>query len=355
MNTKYIKLLAIVILTASVFGGCKSSNNDDIIPTTAELVEDLPANFNTLRDGLPEDLKAPQAGSIYTYYDLSTDRTVSDSLSADWDIAFESTANSTKILANSAHGGGIMLVAEEYDDVTEAPTTGYTADNDNWYIYTGGAPSGPQHAIFPKENTTLLVKTSDGNFAKIGIISYYKGNPDTSTPEFINLRTRPESANYTFKYIIQNNGSTELFHEDSYTYFDLETEETVTEAESAQWDIGFNGLNILGNTENGGGVQLLNIEFNEVTEAPTEGYTATLGSNWYEYVFERHTVLPLPGKTIVIKTPEGNFAKIKIVSYYKGNPDTSSDDFINFIRPDDRHYTFEYAIQTGGSRFLSKF
>lgn len=184
------------------------------------------------------------------------------------------------------------------------------------------------------------------------MVSYYEGNPDTSTPEFSNLRTRPKGEHYTFKYVLQKNGSTQLNHVDSITYFDLETVEILTEEESAQWDVGFTALNILGNTENGGGIQLLNIEFDKVVEAPIEGYTATLGSNWYEYVFERHTVLPLPGKTIVVKTPEGNFAKIKIVSYYKGNPDTSSDDFINFIRPEDRHYTFEYAIQSGGSRFF---
>lgn len=352
MNTKYIKLLAIVILTASIYGGCKSSNNDEIIPTTAKIVEDLPGNANTLRDGFPEDLKDPLADDTYTYYDLSTDRTVPDAESADWDIAFDSTPNSTKIIANSAHGGGILLLAENYGNVTEAPTTGYSDDNDDWYNYTGQAPNGPKHAILPKKNTTLVVKTSDGMYAKIRMVSFYKGNPDTSTPEFANLATRPEAEYYTFEYILQKDGSTQLFHEDSITYFDLETEERVSEAESAQWDVGFNALNILGNTENGGGVQLLNIDFDEVVEAPIEGYTATLGNSWYEYVFERHTVLPLPGKTIVAKTPEGNFAKIRIISYYKGNPDTSSEDFVNFIRPDDRHYTFEYAIQSGGSRFF---
>jgi hypothetical protein len=35
----------------------------------------------------------------------------------------------------------------------------------------------------------------------------YKGNPNTSTPEFADLATRPAFGHFTFRYATQTNGS----------------------------------------------------------------------------------------------------------------------------------------------------
>ena len=56
--------------------------------------------------------------------------------------------------------------------------------------------------------------------------------------------------------------------------------------------------------------------------------------------------------TLTVKTPDDLYAKFRVISYYKGNPDVNSQNFINFIRPADRHYTIEYALQKDGSRFF---
>ena len=49
-------------------------------------------------------------------------------------------------------------------------------------------------------------------------------------------------------------------------------------------------------------------------------------------------VSPIPGKVLVFRTRNGNYAKVQIISYYKdapSNPDASSDE--------SRYYTFNYV------------
>jgi hypothetical protein len=55
-----------------------------------------------------------------------------------------------------------------------------------------------------------VIKTSDGKYAKLEMKSYYKGNPDTTTPTFADLATRPASRFYTFRFAYQADGSTTL-------------------------------------------------------------------------------------------------------------------------------------------------
>lgn len=155
------------------------------------------------------------------------------------------------------------------------------------------------------------------------------------------------------------------------TYYSLRENSLVEESDSAStdWDIAFSGTTIYTNNEasgpGSGGAIVLDQSFDATTMAPSEGYavdtTATnlaipTGSDngWYNYNTTTHIVTPLPDKTIVLRTADGeNYAKLKVLSYYKGHPDVSSDEFNN--NPDEypsRYYTFEYAIQLNGSREL---
>lgn len=350
MNSSKTKLTIFLALFAFGFFACEDSGSNGPAPVEGQVVEDIPANFNTISEFTASDVQDnPENKENYTFFDFETGATVSDSLSADWDIGFSKTT----ILANSGNGGGIQLVESTYADIDEAPTSGFEANNSSWFTYTGEAPNGPKHAILPNEDETLLIKTSAGNYAKVRMISYYKGNPDTDSAEFESLQTRPASEYFTFKYALQNAESTQLYHEDSFTYYDIETRELVTDSLSSQWDIGLNATTIIANTENGGGIQSLNATYADVDEAPVSGYGESV-TDWYLYTGEaptgpKHAVLPKDNFTIVLKTADDIYAKIRIISYYKGNPNTSSEDFINFIRPEDRHYTFEFAVQTDGS------
>lgn len=354
MKTIRTNILLVSAVALFLFTACSDSGNDGPAPVEAKIASDIPANVNTVFSPASPvaDVEGDtETSSGYTFYDLNTGSIIDDSLSADWDIAF----GGTTILANSGNGGGIQLLQTAYADVQTAPDAGFEASNGTWYTYTGEAPVGPKHAVIANENETLIVKTSDGNYAKVEILSYYEGNPDTNTPEFANFMTRPSSKYFTFNYTIQNNGSTKLFHEDTITYFDFSTGEIIEDASSSQWDIGFQATSVFGNSENGGGVQALNTDFSAVTEAPIEGYVGT-NKTWYTYTagnVPTNAILPTDGVTLVFKTADDEYAKVRIISYYKGNPDVTSQEFINIgTRPASRYYTFEYAIQTDGSRFF---
>lgn len=339
--------LALISLS---FYACNDTSNSGPAIVEGQLVKDIPANVNTIDEFTDTDVQAnTENRALTTYYDFDTGKPISDSTSTVWDIAFSGTT----LMANTENGGGILKLSTPYEDVKQATTSGFEATNSTWFTYTGEAPNGPKHAILANNDETLIIKTATGRFAKLKMHSYYKGNPDTSTEEFANLRTRPADKYYTFTYALQTAESEKLYHEDTYTFFDLESGEMIEDSLSTSWDIGLDGTNIIANTGNGAGIILLNTPFSDVNEAPTSNYGESAGS-WYIYTGDastgpKHTIIPKDNTTLVVKTAEGNYAKIRIISYYKGNPDVSSQDFINFIRPADRHYTFEFGLQTDGS------
>ena len=326
---------------------------DGPAPVTNSIIEDIAANYNTIIENmeLVTDINDyPGQEGKYTFYDLDQGVTIADSSSDVWDIAFSGTT----LLANTAHGGGIQVIQTAYSEVENAPESGFEATNASWYIYTGEAPNLPKHAVLPNSNATVIIKTPTGNYAKMEIISYYEGNPDVTTAEFANFMTRPAHRYFSFNYVLQESESTQLYHVDSYTLLDLDTGNIVEDSLSSQWDIGFNATTIIANTGHNGGLQPLNMTFNLVDEAPLEGY-GSMDAAWYTYTMNNtppHAILPKENYTLTVKTPDDLYAKFRVISYYKGNPDVNSQNFINFIRPAARHYTIEYALQKDGSRFF---
>jgi hypothetical protein len=197
-----MKSFVFALIMAGFFVACEdSSTNSTSEPLEAVTVSDLDAS-----------------GSNYVFYDLKNGAvlTLADSNSTKWDIAFKGSA----IIVNSAISGPgtaqAQLVDGLFDEYTEAPATGYLSDSEagraivgsgGWYTYTGNATSGAQHAILPNAGKIIIVKNTDGTYSKIQIISYYKGNPNTSSESFINSETRPASRHYTFRFITQPDGS----------------------------------------------------------------------------------------------------------------------------------------------------
>lgn len=122
------------------------------------------------------------------------------------------------------------------------------------------------------------------------------------------------------------------------------------------WDIAFRGTSIIvnGGSEIGlvdeptrTGVGALALEtgtFSGIITAPEDAnfkqdaadtYALTKGSGngWYSYNPTNHLISPIAGKIIVVKTNDGHYAKLEIISYYKDS-DTSSDS---------GYYTFNYV------------
>ena len=150
-----------------------SNGNDGPAPVTNSIIEDIPANYNTItenREPVTDINDYPGQEGKYTFYDLDQGATVADSSSDMWDIAFSGTT----LLANTAYGGGIQVIQTAYSEVENAPETGFEESNATWYIYTGEAPNLPKHAVLPNSNASIIIKTPTGNYAKMKYLAITK-------------------------------------------------------------------------------------------------------------------------------------------------------------------------------------
>jgi hypothetical protein len=218
MNYKQIPLKAILLFSiVFIVASCSQDDNEatPVLPLEAVTVIDLPANPSQNIDG-----SARVASNQFTLFNLKDNAIVpnADSISTKWDIGFRGT---TIIVNGGISGPGqtsALVVNGIFEELKQAPAEGYVTDAQGalalpgsaWYTYTAAATAGPQHAIIPIPGKILVVKTSSGNYAKIEMLSYYAGNPDTSTPSFANLATRPAAKYYTFRYSYQPTNNTQL-------------------------------------------------------------------------------------------------------------------------------------------------
>jgi heme-binding HmuY-like protein len=147
---------------------------------------------------------------------------------------------------------------------------------------------------------------------------------------------------------------------DQWTYFDFSRGSVVEVPHqfSVDWDLAFQRHKILANggaTNPKGKGAMLNlgeVPFEEVTTAPTQGYVDdTIASitpdslttenlavkAWYRYNMFTHILRPKPN-VYVIRTADGKYAKMHLLSYYCAGGEASG------------CFTFEYVYQGDGSR-----
>lgn len=137
------------------------------------------------------------------------------------------------------------------------------------------------------------------------------------------------------------------------SYISLHSNKAVDEAEKTEtnWDIAFRSTSIIVN----GSARYVDAAFDAVTTAPADGYkedsgetgvalSGGSGSGWYYYDMDAHVLTPLPDRTIVLRTRDGKYAKVEILSYYRGG-DTG------FGEP--RFFTFRYVLQPDGTGNLA--
>ncbi|MBD2699114.1 HmuY family protein [Spirosoma sp. BT702] len=149
-----------------------------------------------------------------------------------------------------------------------------------------------------------------------------------------------------------------------FTLFSFKDGKQVANTDSAtnKWDIGFRSTTIIingGPLRSGqGGAYTHTGTFDALTAVPTSAsfaqdqsatslaITAAAGQGWYNYNQATNIISPIPGKVFVIRTGDGKYAKMEILSYYQGapaNPDATSAA---------RYYTFRYLYQPDGSQNL---
>ena len=212
---------ALAALAALTLTACDSTEADEVIDLNARTATDIEADLTAGRD---PNTGAPISNNQFTFYDLDagevvllsseTDVTVrqQDSLSTAWDIGFRGT----EIIFNGGTSGpgqgSAQIVALPFDEVTEAPASGYVLDGQNtdcgrganalcpvsdasWYNY-----DPTQNLVSAIPGRTIVLTTGEGDYAKVRILSYYQGNPTTPNPAL-------PSRYYSFDYVVQPDGS----------------------------------------------------------------------------------------------------------------------------------------------------
>ncbi len=210
MKTQTNLLNLLLVLALFGFVSCDDSDTtEEIVPLVEETAFDVPAD--------------PDMSGGFTYFSFENGIVDSTQANSDaWDLAFSGTTILTNGGASGPGQGAGLVVAGIFENVSEVQENELKIDAEGspaiqgsdsqvenvpgWYTYTGEAPSGPQRAIIAVPGRVIIVKTAKGNFAKMEILSYYEGNPDTTTDEFANFATRPASRHYTFRYVVQKNG-----------------------------------------------------------------------------------------------------------------------------------------------------
>ena len=199
-------MLIAVFITSLVFlTACGDNGN----PAASDYGTGSESAAEILVRDLPAD---PERTGTFTYFSLR-DNTVVSSTNAQtgrWDLAFKSTS----ILTNSGvsgpgQGGGLVLSGVDFDDLSELPASGWQTDasglpaidHSAWYTYTG-SEGRPPHAILMNPGVVLGVRTADGRYAKMQIVSYYKGGASVPTGAEGEL-----ARFYTFRYVFQPDGS----------------------------------------------------------------------------------------------------------------------------------------------------
>lgn len=226
------KTVLLPILVGFIFIGCSKSDtpqpDPEPEPPTAENMFNTLITVKNFGEALSQGSE-PTTKQSPIYFSLESKQGINPDYkqTARWDLSFDdiyrSFLNCNTPLRGGTGKGGILIVKQKFDDVTDVPAdnlfrTGeksYGTDDSGafgeglgWYLYDfggtikGGSDPRKAHVCYPIEGHTIIVRTAKGNYAKVRIQSIYKDllDPkdwykDSPTPYF------------TFQYVLVKAGS----------------------------------------------------------------------------------------------------------------------------------------------------
>lgn len=196
--SKTLKLLSLFVI-AITFTSCSSDDDDN--QTQLQIEAETVSNLYAPQNG---GQGQPVSGE-FTKFSFASGATTTSS--TDWDIAFRGTSiiinggtsSGTTDEAERNGNGGAYITTDTFANVTEVETDSFLQDSEtghvlsNWYTYAGP----PTHEISPTPGKILVIRTHDGKYAKVEILSYYEDAQPNA--EYNNYRY------YTFNYVYQPN------------------------------------------------------------------------------------------------------------------------------------------------------
>lgn len=212
MNTKiFNKPFSIVLIIALTLGFSSCSDDND-----NPLLEIESSTFSNLKATQSADYSTnpPTITGDYIKFSFKTGAITTGN---DWDIAFRGStiivnggeATATDQPARTANVGA-YIASGTLASVTDVNTTLFVSDSatnglaiptgsgNGWYTY-----NATTHIISPIAGKIIVVKTHDGRYAKLEILSYYENsqpNTDLSNSQY-----------YTFNYVYQPNEGVTTF------------------------------------------------------------------------------------------------------------------------------------------------
>ncbi|MEJ7737752.1 MAG: HmuY family protein [Chitinophagaceae bacterium] len=145
-----------------------------------------------------------------------------------------------------------------------------------------------------------------------------------------------------------------------YTFFNFKSNTVIpnTDSASTKWDFGLRLTSFIVNSNASGpgnaAVILKDGIFDNVTEAPSQGYAYDTASNklavkdgsWYDYNPATRTFVPKAGKVFIFRTVDNKYAKMEIL-------EATYENFVG-LTPLKIKYKIRFSYQTDGSLNLRK-
>ncbi|WP_420320307.1 HmuY family protein [Flagellimonas sp.] len=192
-----------------VFVSCSDDDGPNLVPVQSKTASNIPAP-QTGGQGEP-------VGGPYTKFSFATGAVTTSN--TDWDIAFRGTSivvnggtvTGTNDEPSRNGNGGISIQSGTFASISNAKGLSFTQDADGAFAIPSGSGNGwynynpSTHTIVPIPGKILVVRTHDGKYAKVELLSYYKDAPASPDP------TSDSSRFYTFNYAYNpNEGETTL-------------------------------------------------------------------------------------------------------------------------------------------------
>lgn len=210
MKTNLLSI-TLVAASAALFTACSKEETAAVVPVRAETVRNLPADPTT---GVNPTTGQPLGTTgKFTLFSFADNKTVAntDSATTMWDVGFRGTTIIVNGGAIRTGKGGAYVHTGTFEELTNVPTSATLAQDQSatvlaittgsgkgWYNYNGAT-----NVVSPIPGRVLIIRTGDGKYAKMDVLSYYQNAP--ATPDANSVQRY-----YTFRYVYQPDGSTKL-------------------------------------------------------------------------------------------------------------------------------------------------
>lgn len=205
MNMNTLNLALTTTLLSAFLIACDKTETIEKSPVKAETVKDIPADPTT---GVNASGRPTSTGK-YTFFSFQNGIiAATDSASTKWDLALKGTTLITNGGTSGPGQGGAVVLDGIFDEIQTLPAGDAILSDAKALPAIGAAPGkgwysydSQTHLITPTAGRVIVVRTAEGRYAKMEVLSYYKGAP--AAPD-----QTSESRYYTIRYVYQPDGTT---------------------------------------------------------------------------------------------------------------------------------------------------